>query len=123
MTDDLAKLAHEAIELSKHATNGPWHIGHIDESLGHAEIECPEGLPICEVFRRCDEGFIAFARTALPQLAQAYLDAKADYDTFLAVNHQEALIMIEKSLNVISKLSLKLRTKEPIRPLQPGGQE
>src|SRR3989304_998991 len=90
MTEDLKALAERAIELAGEATAGPWHTLKMAETLApefrvtgiygedckiyHAKLD-PICLPETHERQIADATFIAFARTALPKLAQAYLDA------------------------------------------------
>lgn len=58
----------DALEaLEKAATNDGWHIGHVDENLGHAMIEGFHD-EIAEVYNRRNQAFICEMRNALPEL-------------------------------------------------------
>lgn len=48
-----------AEEIAKKATPGPWHIGHIDEHLDHADVDALNGECVAEVFHRENQGFIS----------------------------------------------------------------
>jgi hypothetical protein len=48
----------ELERLNEARTQGPWHVGHIDENLGHVEVEDTNGLPVMEIYHRRDEAFL-----------------------------------------------------------------
>lgn len=63
MTLSLSELE----ELCAKATQGPWHIGHINENNDVGDVESPIGEWVCASSRN-NEAFICAARTALPEL-------------------------------------------------------
>lgn len=75
MTDD--RDLDEIRKRYNAATPGPWHTGHIDENLDHAEVENPDGLPIANVYHRGDEGLIVSSRTDIECLEKEIRLARA----------------------------------------------
>jgi hypothetical protein len=53
--------------LEKAATEGPWHIGHVDEALDHAEIDAPDGGTVATVYPRSAQAFVAASRSFVPR--------------------------------------------------------
>ncbi len=79
MTLSLPALALEAIRLGEKATVGPWrtypiHGEEYGEVFGAKGVDADARITLHSA---ADASFIAFARTALPQLAQAYLELEA----------------------------------------------
>lgn len=67
--DEIEKRAREAIDLASQCSAGPWHIGHIDENLDHAEIEDAEGGLIGEIYPRGAQSLIVRSRMLVPAIA------------------------------------------------------
>ena len=73
--DDITKQAQESLALAEKATDGPWYA---DVQQPRCWVESAQGK-ICDIdsftppVPNCNEDFIAHARTALPDLAKAWL--------------------------------------------------
>lgn len=100
----------EIEKLLSEATPGPWHIGHIDESLDRAEIESADGIIIASDCKRNDEPLICAAPTIIRQLLDVakalkkftvtppvfgHVDIVIDGDSYLVL--QEALKALESN--------------------------
>lgn len=78
MTIDLEKLK----ELCEKAPVGPWHIGHLDENLDHADIDAADGEHVAVVFPRSAQALICEARSAVPQLIAQLEQTNALYESY-----------------------------------------
>lgn len=67
--DEIEKRAREAADLAGRCSAGPWHVGHLDENLDHAEIEDAEGGLIGEIYPRGAQSLVVRSRTLVPDLA------------------------------------------------------
>ena len=65
-----------ALALSEAATPGPWHVGHIDESLDRGEIVNTDGIIIASDCKRNDEAFLCAARDLVPRMARELLSLR-----------------------------------------------
>jgi len=78
MTQSTTDLIKRVRELTKAATPGPWHVGHVDENLDKVEIESPDGIVVASEVHRNNEALICESRVLLPLLADALDKATQD---------------------------------------------
>lgn len=67
MTKTFAQTCKERAEK---ATEGPWHIGHVDEDSGSVEIDSVHGRLIALVEERQNQSFICNSREDVPELCR-----------------------------------------------------
>jgi hypothetical protein len=72
ITKSSPKLFQKLRDLEANATSGEWHIGHVSEINGSAEIESADLMYVATVgyglMHRQDQAFICEMRNALPKL-------------------------------------------------------
>lgn len=106
----LDEILSEIEQRANAATPGPWRIGRVSETWDSADIDNNWGQTIAEVTHRCDQPFIAAARTDVPRLVKALREALNECNDLLSgmvrsdLNHLEEY-ETEMHLKLVSILS------------------